>query len=302
MIKNSLKNFGKNLIYLFVPMGLVYLFILIAVFVFVEAAMRDVGTAFAALTQLMDDSLQQSSASLQQFVSYAISQIDWNGNFWDTLKTVINTNWIGNTFRGFMETLSQSTEGFEQDLTAIVARLADGIIADISVAGSLCALGVLSANFATRFILRSKVAKRNAKQFVIAHTLVPVAQTALLTVSLVLIATIRLYSLLVFVAFAVLTSLLSLCSSYLIYRDNGLQLKEVLTGKNILQHLASMGIILLINAAVAVVLFFVNKIIAVLLLIPLLIYSANIVDVTTDRLVRTLAEQKAARPAQADIG
>ena len=63
-----------------------------------------------------------------------------------------------------------------------------------------------------------------------------------------------------------------------------------------------MGIILLINAAVAVILFFVNKIIAVLLLIPLLIYSANIVDVTTDRLVRTLAEQKATRPAQADIG
>ena len=32
MIKNSLKNFGKNLIYVFIPMGIVYLFLLIAVF------------------------------------------------------------------------------------------------------------------------------------------------------------------------------------------------------------------------------------------------------------------------------
>ena len=166
-------------------------------------------------------------------------------------------------------------------------------MADLTAAVVLCTVGLLLANLTTRYVLRSKVAKRNMKQFIVAHTLVPIFQTALLVASLILLATIRLYSLLVFVVFALLMCILSLCSSYLVYRDNGLKLKDVLTTKNVLQHLASICIILLINVAAAIVLYFINKLLAVILIIPILIYSANIVNLNTDSYVCTLAGDSA---------
>lgn len=290
MIKNSLKNLGKNLVFIFVPMGIVYLFMLIAVFVFAGAAAGDIGATFSELSELLDKSLADSSEAIGDFFAYAMSQIDWNGNFGDTLQTLIDTNWLQNTFKGFVDTLSQSTEGFEQNVSDICARFAENMVADAAVAIALCVLGTLLANFATKFVLRSKLAKRSVKQFVIAHTLAPLAQTLLLVVSLALLATIRLYSLLVYAVFAVLMCILSLLSSYLIYRGNGLSLKQVMTAKNVLQHLASICIILLINFAVAVALCFINKLLAAILMIPILIYSANIIDVNSDSYVRAMAE------------
>lgn len=50
MIKNSLKNFGKNLLFVFIPMGIVYLFLLIAVF-------SAIGMIFNATSAALNDTM-----------------------------------------------------------------------------------------------------------------------------------------------------------------------------------------------------------------------------------------------------
>lgn len=303
MIKTSFKNFFKNLIYVFIPMGILYLFLLIAVFSLAGTAFNAVSNAVSDMAQLVGESVEQSEVELQQFLSEAFAKIDWNGNIFVTIKTIIETKWLTTTVQDFFRTLNQTTEGFDEELAQIIAQLKNSIVGGVAIAGVLSLLGVICANYATRFAVRSRLAvKRNFKQFVVAYTLVPLFQTVLLVASLALLATIRYYSLIVFFVFVALIGVVSLCSSYLVYRNNSLKLKDVLTVKNVLKHLAVLCILAVINIALALLLWQLSPLFALLLVVPLVIYSANIADVNTDCYVCSLVEQSAPAAIQQSNG
>ena len=289
MIKNSLKNFFKNLLYIFIPMGIVYLFLLIAVFSLIGVVVDATGTAVTDTLNLIGSSVEESQANVADFLSYSFAQIDWGGNPFETIRTILDTRWLSTTVKGFFDTLGQNTEGFDDQLNAIVATFKNSLSAGIAVAATVIVVGVIGANYATRFAVRSKVAKRNFKQFVIANTLVPIVETLMLVASLWLIAKIKFYSLLVFVLFVILLGVLSLCASYLIYRNGKMKLKDLLTVKNVFKHFAVLCIIAAIDIALAVGLYLLSPLFALLLMIPIIIYSANIVDSNTDSYVSNLA-------------
>lgn len=293
MIKNSLKNFGKNLIYVFIPMGIVYLFLLIAVFSLVGVVFDAAGTAISDMFGLIGSSVEQSEADVADFLAYSFGQINWTGNPFETIITILDTRWISTTVKGFFETLNQTTEGFDEQLNAIVGNFKTALGGGFAVTATLVAVGIACANYATRFAVRNKVAKRNFKQFVVAYTVVPIFQTLLLIACLWLIAKIKLYSLLVFAALVALVGVLSLCTSYIVYRDGKLKFKEVLTFKNVMKHFAVLCIIAAINIALALALWQINKLFAILLMLPVVIYSANIADVNTDSYVSLLVEKHA---------
>lgn len=292
MIKNALKNFGKNLLFVFVPMGILYLILLIAVFSLIGALTSNVGTTLNKLGTLIGTATQDSSNSVQDFLSYSFAQIDWHNNFFAIIKQILNTRWIQNTVKGFFATLNHSTEGFEEQFGTIIAEFKQKLVSDIAVAGVLCAVGVLAANYATRFVMRNRSAKRNNKHFVATQLLMPLGQSLLFIAALALLATLHWYSLIVFAAFVALIGVVSICTSYFTYRDDSLKIKEVLTARNVLKHAAVLGIITLINAAVAIVLYFINPLLDLLIMMPLVIYSANLCDVNTDLFVIELVQNK----------
>ncbi len=296
MIKDALKNFAKNGLYVFVPMGIFYLFLLITAFALVSAVGRDVGDVISRLTELISSSAEESSASVNDFVAYALDRIDWNAGLSDIIGQIISTNWLENTIKGFFETLNASSEGFGEQFAAIAEDFKSKLTADLSLAAAMCTLGAYIANSVTGILLRKRNARRNIKKFVLAHTLVPLAQTLILVVFFVLLAFIKLYSLIVAVALITLSGVLSLLSSWLVYGYDKLKISEVLTAQNVFGHLASVGIILLINAVVAVILAFINVVLLVLLMIPLVIYSFNAADLNADVFVCSLADARAAEP------
>lgn len=295
MIKNSLKNFVKNLIYVFVPMGIFYLFLLLTVFGLIETLGGALGQMISDLAELIHASVEDSSAAVNDFLGYAFGQLKWDGNYAETLRQILSGEWLKSTLTGFFETLNASTEGFEAQCGEIVGAFHTKLVAGMSVAAVLCYIGITAANFATRFLLRRNTAKRGVKKFVIAHTLVPIAQTLILVGFFVLFLFIRLYSLLVFAALLVLMAVLSLTAPWLIHRDKNLKLKDVLTGKNVLSHLAVVGIMIAFVLALSAVLFLINSLLAVLLIVPFALYCFCIADVNTDSFVCSLVENAKAQ-------
>lgn len=292
MIKTSLKNFFKNLIYVFIPMGILYLFLLIAVLSLAGVAVRAVSATVSDTVALVSNSVEYSEDEVAVFLSEAFSKIDWHGDPFETVKTILATNWLTETVTGFFATLNRTTEGFDKEIGRIVANLKNSLVTGFVIAAVLIVIGIVAANYATRFAVRNKVAKRNFKQFVISYTLVPIFQTALLALSLWLLAAIKLYSLLVFAVFVAMLGVLSLCTSYLVYRDDALKLKNVLTVKNVLKHFAVLCIIAAIDVAVAILLWQLSPLFALLLIVPMVIYSANIADANTDSYVSSLVNGK----------
>lgn len=290
MMKNTLKNFGTNLIYIFVTMGTVYLFMLFAILLFAGSTLQNLSTTLSGIVETVGASIEQSSASVEEFLAYAFGSIDWNGNFFQTITVILDSNWISNTIKGFFETLSTSTEGFDAQINVILTAFSDKLSVDIGIAVSLVALGVWISNSATRYVLRRRTAKRGIKNFLLAHTLVPLLQSVVVFVAGILFAFIQWFAILVLVAAVALWAVVSLVNSYLIFREKDvlLTLKDIITPRNVISLILVGLIILLIDVLVGVGLWFLNPILCVLIMIPVLIYSLNIVDLGSDSFVTGL--------------
>lgn len=296
MIKDSLKIFAKNLVYLFIAMGLVYLFLIIGAYVFISATLQNLSRTIGDIGALINSSVQQSSASVQDFLNYSFAKIDWNGNFFATLKQIFSTNWLTETFKGFFDTLNVSSENFGAELSGIIADFKGKVMASLSVALATVYVGINLANFATRYAIRRKNAKRNFKKLIIAHTVVPLLQSLILGMFFALLPVIEGYSFLVAFALIIVIAFISLLGSWVVYKEGNLKLKEVLTFKNALRHLGVLFIILLINVAADALLYLLSPILAILFMVPFAIYSFGVCDVNTDIFVRSLVEKQPAQP------
>lgn len=290
MVVNALKNFGKNLIYVFVPMGTVYLFMLFAILLFTSSTVKNLSEALNQIIATVGESIEQSSASVEEFLAYAFGRIDWNGNFFDTISKILSTNWISETLKGFFDTLSASTEGFDARIATIASNFTGALKADIGIAAAIIAVGIWLANTVTRYVLRRRTAKRSVRGTIAAHTLVPIAQSAAVFAASVLFAFIKWFAILALVAAVALWAIISLLNSFIIYRDKDtpLDIKDVITLRNVISHIFVGLLVLAIDVVLFVALWFTNPILCVLIMIPFLIYSLNIIDSNTDSYVQRL--------------
>ena len=265
MIKNALKNFTKNLLLLFVPMGIFYLFLIIAIFGMFSAATGSAQKMLADLTELIHLSSEQSSASVNEFLAYSLGQLNWDGSLLNIARQILSSGWLQTTLNGFFQTLNASTAGFEGQMKAIIGDFLASMKAMLAAAFLTLSLGLVCANYATRFAVRRITVKGSVKKFIVAHTVVPLVESILLLVALCFFAVIKIYGTLLLFVLMIFTSGISLTASWLIHRDGMLGLKEVLTPKNIFSQLVAFGLILLIDVALAAVLFLINPLLAVLL-------------------------------------
>lgn len=299
MIKNAFKNLGKFGLYVFIPMGIFYLFLIIAVLSLIGDIVGGATTAINDIFSLISSTAEESSASVADFLAFSYDKIDWNGNIFSVIKQILSDNWLIETFEGFFESINVSTAGFEGEFNGIVAKLGDVLNAGFYKAISVCCLGLFVADFVTRFAVRRKTAARGVGKFILAHTVAPLIQSIVIIAFLVLLAIIKYYVILVLVALIALTGTLSIISSWIIHGEGKLKLKEVLTVKNLLKHFAVWGLALAINAALALLIALVSPLFAILLAIPVAIYSFNVCDVNTDAYVLSVlaAKNAAALPA-----
>lgn len=123
MIKNILKNFFKNLIYIFIPMGCFYLCLLLLLFALADAAISTVGKTAADFSLLLNQSIEDSETLLADFFSYAFSQINQSEDFTEILKEIFSTEWISKTVYGFLDTLNVSVDALKTGIEEIVAEL-----------------------------------------------------------------------------------------------------------------------------------------------------------------------------------
>lgn len=282
MLNTGLKNFFKNLIYVFVPMGIIYLFLILFTFDFIFGFIDDLGVMLNDALKLVEQSVESSGAEIQDFIAYAEGQIDWNLGLSSIIKQIIDTNWIGNTLTGFFETLDISVAGFSDSINAIINTFIDSVKSRLVVGFVVFFIGVALANFLTGCLLRRKTARRTAKQFVVNWLLTPIFN-ALLGTALLLVATvIKEYTLLLIVAVVIVYVVMSLLFAWIIYRDNSLKIKEIVNFKNVALSIAVAVIILIINIVIFFLVAIFSKAIAILLLVPLLIYSIKIIDYNAD--------------------
>ncbi len=294
MIKTSLKNFFNSILYVFIPMGIIYLFVLLAIFGFVTAAIGSATTTLGELSELVSSTVSQSEISVSEFIVYAGEKLTWDGNIFNYIGQIIDTGWALTTVEEFFKLLGTSSEAFTADFTAIVVDFSAAIKLQFTLAIVCCYLGLLLANYATGFMVRRKNARRGFKKWIVANTVIPFVESLVLSGAFALAGAIRYYSLLVFAVIVTAYAFLALTSSWIVYGNKTVPFKEVVNGKNLLEYLASVALIFLCVAAFFFLVMFINFILAALVVIPIVVYALNIIKVNADSYVKGLAEGKTA--------
>ena len=301
LFDNSIKNFFKNWIYVFIPMGIIYLIAALTVFFFATNEVGDAVSTFKSVVALIEESVDASSASLADFMEHAMGQINWDGNFFDTLAQILDSNWLTSTVKGFFETLGASAEGFEEELGAIVDAFMTRLTARISLAFVTMILAVLLANAVTRYALRRRTSKRSLRQTIIAHTLVPLAHAAIVIGSVLLLGLLKWIAIACYILMIIIAAMSELLNSWLIHRDKNLKLKEVMTARNVFMQLFVASYILIFDVLLAIEFALINGVIAVFLMTPVAIYSLNIIESNTDSYVCALINAKKGTGARGEM-
>lgn len=291
IIKNTASIFVRNLIYIFIPMGIVYLFLLIGILFFFGEFTAALTETLSSLGTLIHNSAQQSPAMINDFLSYTLGRLQWNGDFNELFAQVSDPAWIEETLRGFFSILSETSAEFEEEFSAIFREFIQSLVVIASVTAAIWSIGIVFANFATGYAIRRKTVKRGLKKFIIAHTISPLLQTVILIGAVIVLSLIKLYGILLFAAILLLFSGLSLVDAWIIHREKCLPLKTIVTGKNLCSQLAAGSLILLVDLIAALLLLLLGPILAVLIMIPVMIYSLKIIDVSAETFVLLKLEE-----------
>ena len=292
MYKNGMKNFFKNMLYIFVPMGIIYFFLIFTTYGAVENFIKIIEKMFGDIFVLIDKSVEGSGTAIQEFIDYSIAQIDWSQDFGTVIKEILNTEWLQNTVIGFLQTLDISVEGFTTGFNEIIQTFISSAIGILIVAVVICALGIVLADFVTGIVVRRKTAKRNIKQKILHLVLEPLLSASISVALFFLTITIKGYVILVFAAGAIVYEVFTLILAWLIHKDKTVKLKDVITPANIMLNIAVAATIIAIDIAVFLLLYLINIFVAVLIIVPILIYSFKIIDHNSESYVKSLLNKE----------
>lgn len=291
MIKTSLKNFFTSILYIFVPMGIVYLFVLLALFGLAGSAIGSAATMLDELSTLLADTVADAEFSVTDFIAFAADRLTWDGNIFHYVGQILDSGWVNTTVREFFG----STSNFTSDFTDIVMEFTSALKLQLTLAIATCAVGLVLANYATGFVVRRKNARRGFRRWIVANTVIPLVESLILGCAFALAAEIRYYALLAFAVVIIAYGLLALISSWIVYRNKSLPFKEVVNTKNLLGQIASVFIIFLLVVAVFFLVSILNFMLGALVILPVVIYALNIIRVDTDSYVIGLVTKKSAQ-------
>lgn len=91
---------------------------------------------------ILDHSTTESKEEVEAFFNYAMGQIEWNGNFFEVLKEILDTNWLVETLQGFLKTLEVSVNDFSTQIDALVQQFMEALKLAIGIASVLFLLAL----------------------------------------------------------------------------------------------------------------------------------------------------------------
>lgn len=274
-------------------MGIFYLFIILIIYGTITNLFFGLGKMFNDIWALIDTSIADSGTAVQEFIDYAIAQVDWNQSFDKVLEQVLNTDWLQRTVTGFLQTLDVSVEGSTSGFNGIIGEFVNSIITIIVIDTLLLFVAIWIASAVTGFFIRRKTVKRTILQTVMTWVMQPII-TALFAIAFAyLLALIKGYVFLVLIAAFVIYEAISLAFAWFIYKDKAtkVKIKDIVTPANICFSFLTSLIIIAIDIAAIIILYFISAFTAILLAVPLLIYSFKIIENNSDSYIKSVVQK-----------
>ncbi len=159
---------------------------------------------------------------------------------------------------------------------------------------SISSLGIFIflSTILTRYILSKETINQTLKEKILGYIIKPIVSLIMITLILFINSLIGGYALIVLLIYLILDAYFSLFTSWFIYKNKGLKLKEVMNIKNTSKSLLSTFLIIVFTILIALIFAYINLNVGILITIPLVIYSLNIISINSESYVKNLVNKK----------
>lgn len=289
MIFNSIKNFFKNIIYVFVPMGIFYLGVLLTLFFFIENFLGAISLAGTNLVAVINENFSNGEIALKDFIDYASSQINWNNNIYEIVDEIMSKDRINSTINGFLNTIEVSTSEVSNEVNLIINDFMSQTQSYFITSIVFLIISILVATIITRIVIFKETVKETFKEKLLGYIIRPIILLVIIYLMVVINKLIGAYTIIVLFLYLMLDAYFSLFSSYLIYKNKDLKLKTVMNLKNASTSLISSALIIVFTIILSTLFSLINLTLGVLITIPLVIYSINIMSINAESYVKKLS-------------
>lgn len=293
MIINSLKSFLKNLLLIFVPMGIIYFLLVLSIFVFTTHVIHDASVLFNKASELIGTTVVSHQDQIQTFIRESINSVN-TGNWLDTVKNILNVEFMTNLSNGIINILADGKSEIIPKLSSEVNEFASNFNVSLSLVYT-----TIIFSFSISYIVTLFLVKRNQRREIKFKKLAVYFIIESLTTALYFVITYILYSISkafiipVLIIVILLHSITTLFNAWFIQGKGVIKLKEIINIKKIVALLLSYLIVFIIALLLLIIFFFLtNTLFVALLLAPILIYTLVIISSVSESYVRSVKDKK----------
>ena len=282
MIKRTLKNYFKNLKFIFTPLGIFSFFIVLGLSIIIPNIINEI----KGLISNVHSEISSVSFDFKLFFDSIYNSIANSDITIKNFGSVLTKERILNAItKAFKSGFGESAD-FLNNIINYTSNSINMITVLLIVFIAILLIGIITSSVLTRLIVNANISKRNVLKSIISYIL-----NALLVVAIIILCIylISLNHYLVFLAifvFLILESISTLLISFICQGLKKIKLKEIFKAKNIFLILLSNAIIFVISIAFIIIITFVFNIFAAIVIgIPLIEITSLVSNRSVDNYI-----------------
>ncbi len=292
MIKQGIINYFKNLKYFFTPLGTLALGLIFGMSAFIPGVISSVSKFSNEVQTILSDTSIDFSA-LKDSVLSAIRSLDW-GDPWGAVRTMTSSEWLMNTLSGCVSSFVESTDVYALQFSAAITAFTSELAAYVSIVIVFLMLGLIGGFFLTKWLVRRNMAKRSLWKYFLHSFVDSILSATLVSLCAWLIAIWKPGALISTIVSISLFGFISLLEAYIVHAWKKVEMKEIVTAKNVFILFATNLIIFLISVVmVSLVTALTNAIVGVFIGIVLMEIAFIVIGLNAEAYVKGVVEGRA---------
>lgn len=228
IIKNGLKNFFINLKYFFIPLGTLFLGIIIG-FSIALPLLNNSLTVFvdniSSLSLIIDENAFVDS------LWGSLSKLDWSNSF-DAFATLFSREYLENTITESLKSLLLNYDQYVVQIEGFITIIINEITIYLGVVIAFIGLGFIGGFFLIKLFIRKEIANRKFYQLIIVTIVDTILSGGLMTLCVYLFSLWKFSALVSTLLSYIIYALIALYEAYIVHGYKKIDVKKIVTIKN----------------------------------------------------------------------
>lgn len=269
---NSLKNYAKSLKYIFTPVGIIAICFVIGASIAYSNIYSSINNLTLEIQTLLSQSKQVDFIKIATFVAEYINK-DITNDFNATLNKLFTQEYLTTMFQNVLSEFYPTLDANLDVVKNLVNACIQSVFMGIYIIMVFILVGVFAGYLLTRFMLVRDIRRRHFWQAIV-FTIINALVTVGFVYLLVLVTDLGYWSIPLSILIILINNAVSLFIGWLIQGYKKIELKKVLSFKNIISLFLA-NLVILVTAFAAIVLVLLTKMILLFILLGI-----SIVDIT----------------------